>query len=76
MKTRNIQHTILEISTKENSLQNLTRFHSGIFELEIQEIFTTAFLLKKRCKSAKNCLTIDIARHRSKTLKKEKEKRK
>ena len=31
---------------------------------------------QKRCKSTKNCLTVDIARDRSKTLKKEKEKRK
>ena len=27
-------------------LRNLTRFHGGLFELEIIEIFTTAFLLK------------------------------
>ena len=31
---------------------------------------------QKRCKSPKNCLTVDIARDRSKTLKQEKEKRK
>ena len=36
----------------------------------------TKNLLKKRCQSTKNCLTVDIARDRSKTLKKEKEKRK
>ena len=32
--------------------------------------------LKKRCKSTKNCLTVDIARDISKTFKKEEEKRK
>ena len=31
---------------------------------------------QKRCKSPKNCLTVDITRDRSKTLKKEKEERK
>ena len=31
---------------------------------------------QKRCKSTKNCLTADIARGRSKTIKKEEEKRK
>ena len=30
----------------------------------------------KRCKSPKDCLTVDIAKERSKTLKKEKEKQK
>ena len=39
IKTKKIQHTILEISTKKNSLRNLTRFHVGLFELEILEIF-------------------------------------
>ena len=32
--------------TKKNLLRNLTRFHGGLFELEILEIFTTVFLLK------------------------------
>ena len=40
-----IQHLILETFTKKNSLQNLTRFYGGRFDLEILEIFT-AFLLK------------------------------
>ena len=38
---------MLEIFTKKNSLRNL-RFHCGLFELEILEIFTTDF-------SYKNC---------------------
>ena len=38
-----IQPTTLETFTKKNSLQNLTSFHGGLFELEILEIFT-AFL--------------------------------
>ena len=46
IKTKKIQYTILDISTKKNSLQNLTRFHGGFFELEIPESFTRAFLLK------------------------------
>ena len=37
---------MLDISTKKNSLRNLTRFHGGFFELEIPESFTKAFLLK------------------------------
>ena len=101
IKTKTIQHTILEISTKKNSLRNLARFYGGLFELEILEISTIVFfvenyylnlnffqalqsaLLKsetkssqKRCKSTKNCLTVDIARDRSKTLKKKKKTRK
>ena len=39
-------HTILETLTKKNSLQNLTMFNGGLFELEILEIFTTVFFLK------------------------------
>ena len=39
-------HTILETLTKKNSLQNLTMFYGGLFELEILEIFTTVFFLK------------------------------
>ena len=31
------------MSTKKNSLRNLTRFHGGFFELEIPESFTRAF---------------------------------
>ena len=46
IKTKKFRHTTFEISTKKNSLQNLTRFHSGPLELEILEIFTIAFLLK------------------------------
>ena len=38
--------TILEIYTKKNSLRNLARLHGGLFELDILEIFATAFLLK------------------------------
>ena len=78
-----------------------SRFHDGLFELKILEIFTTAFLLKtfiwnwifsspaecaplkrnkksskKRRKSPKNCLTVDITRDKSKKFKKEKEKQK
>ena len=32
--------------TEKNLSENLTRFHGGLFELGILEIFTTAFLLK------------------------------
>ena len=46
VETKKIQYTILEISTKKNSLRNLARFHGGFFELEIPESFTKAFLLK------------------------------
>ena len=46
VKTKKIQYTILEISTKKNSLRNLARFHGELLELEILESFTTAFLLK------------------------------
>ena len=45
IKTKKIQHTILETLTKKNSLRNLAKFHGGLFELEILEIFITAFLL-------------------------------
>ena len=31
---------------KKNSLRDLTRFHGGLFELEILEIFTTDFCEK------------------------------
>ena len=31
---------------RKNSLRNLIRFHGGLFESEILEIFTSAFLLK------------------------------
>ena len=46
IKNQKIQYTILNISTKANSLQHLTRFHGGFFELEIPESFARAFLLK------------------------------
>ena len=42
-KLKKIQYTILEISTKKNSLRNLTRFYGGLFELGIPETFTTTF---------------------------------
>ena len=45
-KIKKTEHTILEISTKKNSLRNLTTFYGGLFELEILEILTIAFLLK------------------------------
>ena len=46
IKTKKIQHIILETFTKKNSLRNLTWFHGGHFEFVMPEIFTTAFLLK------------------------------
>ena len=46
VKPKKVQHAILEISTKKNSLRNLTRFHGGFFEFEIRESFTRDFLLK------------------------------
>ena len=45
IKTKKIQYTILDMSTKKKSLRNL-RFHGGFFELEIPESFTRVFLLK------------------------------
>ena len=35
-----------EIFTKKNSLRNLIRFYGGLFELEILEILTIAFVLR------------------------------
>ena len=59
-----MKHTILEAFTKKNSLRNLTRFHYGLFDLDLLEISTTVLSLKrikkssqKRCKWPKNCLT-------------------
>ena len=85
-KLKKIRHTVLEISSKKNSLRNLARFRGGLFELEVLEILQAlrSALLKnetkkfsqKRSKSTKNCITVDIVRDRSKTLKKEKQKRK
>ena len=46
VRYRKNHYTFLEISTKNNSLRNLTRFHDGFFELEIPESFARAFLLK------------------------------
>ena len=46
IKTKKVQYTILDISTKKNSPQNLIRFHGGFFELEIPESFTRVFLFK------------------------------
>ena len=43
---KSIQHSNLDTFTKKNSLRNLARFHGGLFELIILEIFTIAFLLK------------------------------
>ena len=45
MKTKQIQFTVLEITTSKNSLRNL-RFHGGPFELVNLQISTTAFLFK------------------------------
>ena len=45
-KMKKTEHTILEISTKKKYLRNLTSFYGGLFELEILEILTIAFLLK------------------------------
>ena len=83
-KTKKIQYTILKISTKKNR-----NFHNGFFvksyhlNLNFFQALQSALLKnekkkssRKRYKSAKNCLTIDIVRERSKTLKKKKEKRK
>ena len=46
MKTKKIQHIVVEKFTKKNSLQNLTRFHSGLFEFEILEILQQLFKKK------------------------------
>ena len=46
IKAVKIQHAIFETFTKKSSLWNLSMFHDGPFELEILEIFTTAFLLE------------------------------
>ena len=43
---KKIQPIILETFTKKNLLRKLTRFHDGLFEPWILEMFTTAFLLK------------------------------
>ena len=45
-KLQKLSTLLLETFTNKNSLRNLTRFNGGLFELEILEIFTTAFLLK------------------------------
>ena len=73
-----MKHTILESFTIKNSLQNLAKFHDGIFELEILGIFTTVLSLKtiqkssqKTCKQPKKC----ISRNKRK-FEKKKEKRK
>ena len=90
IKTIKIQHTIFETFTKKSSLWNLSVFHDGPFELEVLEIFTTAFLFKtliwtwiffQVLQSAllKNQRKTDRrteARERRKILKKEKEKQK
>ena len=43
IKPQRIQRTVLEILTKKNSQRIVTRLHDGLFELEMAEIFTTAF---------------------------------
>ena len=50
---KNSAHNILEIPTKKSSLRNLTRFHGGLFGLEILEIFQAlqSALLKKETKN-------------------------
>ena len=45
-KLQKLSTLLLETFTNKNSLRNLTRFNGGLFESEILEIFTTAFLLK------------------------------
>ena len=45
IKTKKNQHTTFE-TFKKNLQRNLKRFHDGLFELEVLEIITTAFLLK------------------------------
>ena len=45
-KLKKTEHSILEIFTKKNWLRNLTSFYDELFELEILEILTIAFLLK------------------------------
>ena len=42
-KTNATSHTLCE---KNLSMQNSKRFHCGLFEVEILEIFTIAFLLE------------------------------
>ena len=39
-----MQCTVLQTFAKQKLMQNLTRIHGGLFELEILEIFATAFL--------------------------------
>ena len=46
IKTKKIQHSILETFTKQNSPQNLARFRVALFEFEILEIFIASSLLK------------------------------
>ena len=50
--TKKMKHTILEAFTKKNSLRNLTRFHDGLFDLELLEISTTVLSLKRIKKSS------------------------
>ena len=45
MKTKKIQHIVVEKFTKKNSLQNLTRFHSGLCEFEILSFFKKNYYL-------------------------------
>ena len=43
-KLKKIQYIVLEITAKKKSLQNLTRFHGGLFELEKPRNFHNSFL--------------------------------
>ena len=47
-----MKHSIFEAFTKKNSLRNLTRFHDGLFDLELLEISTTVLSLKRIKKSS------------------------
>ena len=47
-----MKHTILKAFTKKNSLRNLTRFHDGLFDLELLEISTKVLSLKRIKKSS------------------------
>ena len=66
-----MKHTILKAFTKKNSLRNLTRFHDGLFDLELLEISTKVLSLKRIKKSSqKDASDLKIAWHRKKQKKK------
>ena len=52
-KLKKIQHTVLEISSKKNTLRNLARFRGGLFELEVLAILQAlhSALLKNETKN-------------------------